>query len=422
MLDGSTVVGSTQTPLRMFTPPMHSRKKLAVVAAATAVFASQATAQDFALRLADGNQALFEPFPTGETVAGPMKGGFYFGVYTSASYDSNFFLDDDYTESELTGTVAPWITYRTDPEGSAKYSFEAKYSPAFRAYWNNSDLNGVDHSGSLAFKYKGSRTTLTLFADYTEVSSADRLSGSFVQGSIFNYGIKGTYQVAPRTSLQAAWTASSSEYDSGGRSGADVYTTQIAGLWEATERIQIGPSLRYTLTESDNTGERDAIAALLKVRYQWGERFFFDAAAGVEFAKNSRQGGGRDAGPAGGLEVQYLISERWTWKGSVNYATVPSPVNANYVVDDFSLFTALVRHFDRGSLEAGVGISFSDYESVGAVTTFREDDQFFHAYLTYRRKLFQDRVSWESSLRYAANDGQKDWSQVQLTTGIGIEF
>ncbi|QJE97056.1 hypothetical protein [Luteolibacter luteus] len=408
----------------MVTPIMHSRKELSpVVVLASALLCSQGFAQDFALRLADGNQALFEPFPIPDAVAVPIKGGFDFGVYASATYDSNFYLDDDYTESEFYGAVSPWISYRSDPEGHARYSFEAKYSPTFLAYWNNSDLNGINQSGSVAFKYQGSRTTLTVFADYSEVSSADRLSGTFVEGSIFSYGIKGTYQIAPRTSLQAAWTASSSDYDSGGRSGADVYTTQLAGLWDATERIQIGPALRYTITESDNTGERDAIAALLKVRYQWGERFFFDASAGVEFAKNSRQGDDYEIGPAGSLEVQYLINERWTLKGSIGYATVPSPVNANYVVDDFSLFTALVRHFDRGgSLEAGIGISFSDYEAVGTVATLREDDQFFHAYLTYRRKLFLDRVSWESSLRYAANDGQKDWSQWQLTTGVGIEF
>lgn len=414
---------STQTLHRMFTPPLNPMKKLAAfAAAASAVFASQVSAQDFALRVADGNRALVEPFLTDAQAVGNLKGGFYFGVDASATYDSNFFLDADYTESELYGSVAPWVTYRTDPEGNAKYSFEARYSPDFRAYWNNSDLNGVDHSGNLAFKYQGSRTTLTAFVDYSEVSSADRLSGTFIQGSILNYGIKGTYQVAPRTSLQAAWTASSSDYDSGGRSGADVYTTQISGLWDATERIRIGPAIRHTLTESDQTGERDAIAGLLKVRYQWGERLFLDASAGLEFAKNSRQGGGREAGPAGGLDAQYVMNERWTFKGSVQYATVPSPINANYVVDDLSFFMAVVRHFDRGSLEAGLGLSFSDYEAVGNVTTFRDDDQFFHAYLTYRRKLFSERVGWESSLRYATNDGQKDWSQWQLSTGVSVEY
>lgn len=407
----------------MFTPPIHSVKKLAVLAAlATAFPASQSSAQDFALRLADGDRALFEPFtPAGEAL-GTLKGGFYFGLDASATYDSNFFLDADYTESEMYASVAPWVAYRSDPEGGARYSIEARYSPVFRAYWNNSDLNGIDHTGSVAFKYQAARTTISLFADYSEVSSADRISGTFIQGSLLSYGIKGSYELGPRTSLQAAWTASSSDYDTGGRAGADVYTTQISGLWDATERIRIGPSIRHTLSESDTTGERDAIAALVKVRYQWGERLFLDADAGVEFAKNSRQGGGRDAGPAGGLEARYDLNERWTWKSSVRYAVVPSPVNANYLVEDLSFFTALVRHFERGSLEAGVGVSFSDYEAVGLVTAPREDDRFFHAYLAYRRKLLSDRVAWDTAVRYAANDGQKDWSQWQISTGFSVEY
>ena len=407
----------------MFTPPPHSRKKLvALVSVASALPASHLHAQDFALRVADGDRALVEPFVTGGEALGNLKGGFYFGADARITYDSNFFLDDDYTESELEGSIAPWVTYRSDPEGSARYSFEARYSPIFRAYWNNSDLNGVDHTGNFAFKFQGSRTTVTLFADYSEVSSADRISGTFVQGSILNYGIKGSYQLAPRTSLQAAWTASMSDYDTGGRSGADVYTTQISGLWDATERIRIGPALRHTLSESDNTGERDAIAALVKLRYQWGERLFFDASAGVEFAKNSRLPGGRDAGPAGGLEAQYVLNERWTWKSSVHYATVPSPINANYIVDDLSFFTSVVRHFDRSSIEAGVGISFTDYEAVGTVTTAREDDQFFHAYLAYRRKFLNDRCGFDTAIRYSTNDGQKDWSQWQISTGLTFEY
>ncbi len=407
----------------MFTPPQHSRERSLVgVALASIALAAPSFAQDFALRVADGDRALVESFLPPADMLGGMKGGFYFGLDATATYDSNFFILQDYPESEFIVDVAPWVVYRSDPEGRAPFSFEARYSPVLHTYWNNSHLNGVDHTGSVEFNYTGSRTKVTAFASYDEVSSADRLSGSFIQGSILNYGIKGSYQLAPRTSLLAAWTASQSEYDSGGRSGADVYTTQISGLWDATERIRIGPALRHTLTESDQTGERDAIAALVKVRYQWGEKLFLDASGGVEFAKNSRLGGGRDAGLTGGLEAQYVLNERWTWKGAIRYANVPSPVNLNYLVDDLSFSTSLVRNFQRGSLEGGVGISFSEYEPVGAVTALRQDDEFLNAYLTYRRKIFSDRISWESSLRAATNDGQKDWSQWQISTGIGIQY
>jgi len=405
----------------MFTPRLHS-SVLAVGAFAFATLATPSSAQDFALRVADGDRALFEGFlPEAEAIGG-LKGGFYFGLDATATYDSNFFIQQDYPESEFTTDLAPWALYRSDPEGGAPFSFEARYSPVFHAYWNNSDLNGIDHTGSVALKYSGARTMLTLFADYDQVSSADRISGGFIQGSILNYGIKGSYQLAARTALLAAWTASQSEYDAGARSGADVYTSQISGLWDATERIRIGPSLRHSLTQSDQTGERDAIAALVKLRYQWGERLFLNAAGGVEFAKNSRLGGGRDSGLTGGLEAQYVINERWTWKSSVQYATVPSPVNLNYLVKDLSFSTSLVRYFERASLEGGVGVSFSEYEAVGAVKVNREDDEFFNAFLTYRRKIFSDRITSETSIRTAVNNGQKDWSQWQISTGLRVEY
>jgi hypothetical protein len=86
-----------------------------------------------------------------------MKGGFYFGLDAEATYDSNFFILQDYPESEFVVDLAPWVMYRTDPEGGAKLSFEARYSPVFHTYWNNSHLNGVDHTGEVAFHFKGGR-------------------------------------------------------------------------------------------------------------------------------------------------------------------------------------------------------------------------------------------------------------------------
>ena len=407
----------------MFTPRLHSvEKTLAAALLALAVFPATSSAQDFALRVAAGDRALVESFLPPTEIIGGLKGGFYFGLDASTTYDSNFFILQDYPESELVTDVSPRVMYRSDPEGGALWSVEARYAPIVHTYWNNSNLDGIDHAGGVTVKYTGARLNLSVFANYDEVSSADRLAGGFIEGSILNYGIKGSYQLAPRTALLAAWTASQSDYDSGARSGADVYTSQISGLWDATERIRVGPVLRHTLTQSDQTGERDAIAALVNLRYKWGERIFLDASGGIEFAKNSRIGGGRDSGLTGGLEAQYILSERWTWKGSVQYATVPSPVNLNYLVEDLSFDTSVVRYFDKGSLEFGVGVSFSEYDPVGTVTTLRDDDEFLHGFITYRRKIFSDRVLWTNSLRVAQNEGQKDWSQYQLSTGISVEY
>lgn len=406
----------------MFPPRLHPLKVRSVsVLLSLAGLAASSIAQDFSLRVGEGDRVLTDSLLPAEAL-GDLKGGFYLGVDGGVTYDSNFFIDDDYTRSELTTAIAPWVAYRTDPEGGAEFSVEARYSPVFRTYLENSDLTGVDQTGSISLKYAGARTGITIYADYAEVSMADRIASGFIQGSIFSYGINGSYQLAPRTALLGSWSASKSDYDSGGRTGADVYTSEIAGLWDATERLRFGPALRHTLTESDSTGERDAIAVLVKTRYQWGEKIILVASGGVEFSKNSRLGGGRESGLTGAFSADYKLSERWTLRGAMRYATVPSPNNLNLLVNDLSFNAAIIRYFGPSSLEFGFGIGSSEYEEVGAIIAARQDDEYLSTYLAYRRKIFAERATFDASIRCSTNDGQKDWSQWQLSTGLSFEF
>lgn len=406
----------------MFPPRLLPIKThAAVVLLAFAGLADFTLAQDFSLRVGDGDRTLTDTLLPSEAF-GNLKGGVYLGADCRVIYDSNFFLDEDYTRSELTTSVAPWVVYRTDPEGGAEFSLEARYSPQFRTYLENSDLTGVDHTASFSLKYAGARTSIKVHADYAEVSMADRIASGFIEGSIFSYGINGSYQLAPRTSLLASWSASKSDYDSGGRTGADVYTSEIAGLWDATERLRFGPALRHTLTESDATGERDAIAVLVKTRYQWGDKIMLVASGGLEFSKNSRLGGGRESGLTGGFSIYYTLSERWTLKGDLRYATVPSPNNLNLLVNDLSFNAAIIRYFGPSSLEFGFAISSSDYEEVGLTAAAREDDQFLSSYLAYRRKIFAERATFDALIRCSTNEGQNDWSQWQLSAGLTVDF
>lgn len=406
----------------MLSPRLHPLKiRFAALLLSMAGSMVSSRAQDFTLRVSEGDRVLDNSLLPAEMLGG-VKGGFFFGVDGSVTYDSNFFIADDYNSSELTTVVAPWVVYRTDPEGGAEFSIDARYSPAFRTYLENSDLSGVDHTGGISLKYQGGRTQLSIYADYAEVALADRIAGGFIEGSIFNYGINGSYQLAPRTSLLASWSASQSDYDAGGRSGADVYTSELAGLWNATERLRFGPAIRHTLTESDSTGERDAIALLVKTRYQWGEKVMLAASGGIESSKNSRQPGGRESGFTGAFSADYRLSDRWTLRGALRYATVPSPNDLNLLVNDLSFTVGVIRYFGPSSLEFGLGIGSSEYEAVGAIAALRQDDEYFSSHLIYRRKLFADRATFDASIRCTTNDGQKDWSQWQVSTGISVEF
>lgn len=401
---------------------MHPHRPIFTLAAVfLAGLQPRAGAQDFSLRVGEGARTISDAFfPS--AVLGVVKGGFYFGVDGMVTYDSNFFIDSDYTESELTTEITPWIAYRTDPEGRAEFSIEARYAPNVLIYANNSNLDGIDHNGELSIKYQGSRTTVSAYLNYSEVSSADRIAGGFVQGSILTYGVSGSYQLAPRTALLAGWSASMSDYSSGGRSGADVYVGEVAGLWDATTRLRVGPSLRYSVTESDSTGTRDAVGLLALARYRWGERIVLDAELGTEISKNSRMGGGWETGPVGGLAAEYTLNERWTFRGAIRYSTVPSPNNLNYLVNDLSFSTSVIRNFERSALEFGSGLSFTDYEAVGAVAGPRDDEEYFSAYLAYRRELVENRMDFESMIRVSTNSGQKDWSQWLISMGLNVKF
>lgn len=406
----------------MSSPRLHSPTALACLGAALlAVPASAEPSQNFTLRLGANGRDPLAPFFPSEAVAG-LKGGFYFGLVTNATYDSNFFLLDDYAQSELTTVVAPWAAYRSDPEGGARFSLEASYSPAYSAFAENSDLNDLDHSGNVALNYDGGRSSGSVYVDYTEITAADRLAGGFVDASILNYGIKGAYEVGPRTTVYASWDASKSDFQTAGRTGADVYSGELSGLWEASERLRFGPAIRYSVIEADTIGTRDAVSLLLNARYKSGERLTFAGFGGLEFEKNSRNGGDWEPAFIGALSADYRLNDRWSFQTSVRYATVPSPIDVNYQVNDLSFTASLVRQFDRATLEMGLGVNFSDFEQVGIVAANQDDEEFRTAYLVYRRQLFSERLSFDSSIRCAANDGQREWSQWQISTGLRLEY
>lgn len=356
-------------------------------------------------------------------IEGKLKGDFSYGLGIYSVYNSNFFLTKNDEESELTTTLVPWLHYTSDPEGGAMISVVANYTPSWNTYLENSDLNEFDHAGNITLSFTGGKSQLDVFARYVEISGSDRLTGAFVQGSVMTAGIRASRKIATRTTLYAGWSYSSSDYGSGDFEGAEFYTTYFGGLWEATPRISFGPTLRYTIGQSDNTGTRDAWALLLETQYRVGERLWLSASIGPEFARNS--GNSNDdsgLGLTGSVAARYVINERWTWKNSLRTDTVPSPDETNYLVYNVAFNSALQRQLRRGSFGFGLQYDFSAYEDVGDVATDIDDEHYTSLFINYQRPLFKDRVNFNAEARYTFNNGQEDWSQWQLSAGLGVSF
>lgn len=387
-----------------------------------------AAAEDFSLRVADSNPLGIGNFVPSRLdlakasgIEGGIKGAFGYGLGFQTVYDSNFNLTEENEESEVSALFQPWLNYTSDPEGGASFSLSANYQPTYNAYLDNSDLNGLNHSGDVTLSWIGGRTEVSVFASYSELSGTDRLSGSFTSGSVFSGGLRATRQIAPRTSLNGSLSYSQSGYSSGDNEGSQIFTGSFGGIWNATERTGIGSSIRYSQTESDNTGTREAWALLAELRYRAGERIWLSASLGPEFTSDS-ESGGNDVGVSAAINARYMINERWSWVNSLGTDTVASPSDTGYLVNNVNLSTALEHQLLRGSITGGLSLDYSDYQSVAEVLVERENEENLSLFLAYNRNLFSERVAFDSSVRYRVNSGDRDWSQWELSAGLNVPF
>ncbi|MEO5917547.1 MAG: hypothetical protein ABIS50_25180 [Luteolibacter sp.] len=412
----------------MFSTPRISTSKVTIaLLGAWLPLSCPVNGQDFTTQVGSPDSlSLVNLVPLGEGLnfgSGPgLKGGFAYGLGVQTVYDSNLFLSEDDPESEVSTNLSPWLSYTTDPEGGAKFTIAANYHPVARAYINNPDLNSFDQSGDISMTIIGAKTVITAYTRLSEISGTDRLSGQFVNGSLLSTGVAAAYQIAPRTSLSTSWTAAMSDYGTSSLDGAEIYTGQFGGYWSATERFSFGPAIRYTTTKSDNTGTRDAWALYMQAQYKVGERIYVTGALGVEYAKSSRDDESSTVGMTGNFNATYAISELWAWRSTIQYITIPSPTDTNYVVNNLLISNGVDRNLLRATVGAGVDLNFSNYEGVGTVGTQLGNESNVSTYLSYRRKLFSERLDFQSKIRYSVNDGQVDWNQFQIFAGLDVQF
>lgn len=418
----------------MIRPPRTTidRSLVAKIIAGTGVLmhlCCVAAAQNFTSQAVNNGAIGFSGFiPIGNGVdlnfgPGPgIKGGMAYGIAAEAIYDSNFLLSENNPKSELTTTITPWVNYRTDPEGGAPFSVAANYRPVVQTFLENSNLNGINQSGDVSMQWQGSKTTITAFGSYVEIAGTDPILNQFVSGSFLNGVLTAAYQIAPRTTLFASGTASISQYETAALEGAKIYTTAFGAMWLATERLKFGPAFRYTTATSENTGDFDAMAFSIQGEYKVGERIQIIGSLGLESANDSRSSGSGRSGLTGGLTANYAVTERLAWTNSVQYVTVPSPSEQNFVVNNLSLSTALYRQLLRGNVGAGLSMNVGVFEGVGPVGVQLEDENNYGIFVTYRRNFFLERLEFDSRIRYSINRGNSDWSQLQVSAGLRLQF
>src|SRR5690606_25826649 len=107
------------------------------------------------------------------------------------------------------------------------------------------------------------------------------------------------------------------DYEEGGFAGFSDYATSVGGFWAATELLSIGPSIGYTTSRSDNTGDFDSWSLSGNVTYQASMRIQLAASLGIQYSKYSQNPSSNGANAIGSLNASYQINELWQWSNSI---------------------------------------------------------------------------------------------------------
>ena len=419
----------------------YSSATVYLAASAIILAAVRLSAQNFTARSANlGPFGVNGPLPFGlisEFGGGPeLKGGFSYGLGLASTYYSNVLLSEDNPENDVFLSVSPTLSYSTDPEGGARVAFSANYAPAASASLNNSDYNSFDQSGNVSLIISGSRTTISAFAGISQVSGADSLalSKGFFTGTAVSLGLQAGYQLAPRTSVSAGLSSATTDYgdgtasgNSGGGSavGFNGYSLNLAASWAASARFSFGPSLSYSTSSSDNTGDINSWGLSAVGSYKVSEKIDVAASIGGQYSDYSEAGASGGLSPTGSLNANYRIDELWSWSGTIQSGLTPSPIKRDYVINGWSISSNLSRQLLIGSVGLGVNMDFSNFERAeltGKSQTILDSQQNIGLILSYSRPFFRDRVGFTSSLGYTVNYGDIEYSQFQLNAGLSMAF
>ena len=264
---------------------MHAKSKLLPLAVAVVIapllLSENAAAQDVNIHPSD----LFETPQEGIETALPRssrdsdswKDYTHLSLSASVSGESNVFLDNQENEqSDTIFRISPTLSFTTPGIGSGDQKLSVYYTPSYRIYSNNSDLNDLDHTFRFKFDNDSQitlpKTTISFDLGYDQTQSSDRLNGGLVGRESINAGVRVSHSLTGKTNLNLSADAQSNSYDSpdtinrsfdanntNQRNNADLlddftYNLRASLTYQVTSKISVGPYVGYGITDVSGSG------------------------------------------------------------------------------------------------------------------------------------------------------------------------
>ena len=375
---------------------MRTKSKLLPLAVAVVIapllLSENAAAQDVNIHPSD----LFETPQEGIETALPRssrdsdswKDYTHLSLNASVRGESNVFLDNSENEqSDTIFTIAPTLSFTTPGLGSEDRKLSIYYTPSYRIYSNNSDLNGLDHTFRFSFDNDSQitlpKTTISFDLGYDQSQSSDRRTGGFVGRDSVNAGVRVSHRLTGKTNLNLSASAQTNSYDNNNNGNNNVnnnadllddvsYNARASLTYQVTSKISVGPYVGYGITDIsgsgggvENTQDRTNYSAGITGTYEASGKTAFTGSFGwTTYEFDGPGAGDGDHSLTYRIGLSHQLGPRTSMRASIwsDYKPSNSIGNTSYIATGASLSLSW-QPTDRWSHSLSVTYENDDYLS-----------------------------------------------------------
>lgn len=343
----------------------------------------------------------------------------------SAMYDDNIEISSSNRKKDFVYTLSPGVLFGLGDYIQKESNFiTLEYVPSLILYNHYSSLNTLDQHLRFDGQYSFARLRLGSYFEYDKLTGPNRDIGARVSSELYATGVKASYNVSDRTSLDTDAGVTFVHYQH--QIGSKELVNHDSLNYHLTPKVTVGVGGAFGVLQPENGGTQTYQQALFRVQFASTAKLSFTGNAGVEFRQFSGVSGTR-ATPVFGLSANYELSPstKLTLSGSRNVTNSSATAGAG---DNFTAtrFSAEITQHVIGDFSLGLegGYENDAYSQAAAATTGlqqREDNYFFfHPSLTYHLKDWAD-----ISLSYARRDNISNVSRNAFRGNqvwVGVRF
>jgi hypothetical protein len=345
------------------------------------------------------------------------------GVYSTnptMGYTGNGISPSDSGEGDFSMTLGGNLSYGS---GNSDWTYSVAYSGGYSHSFNLEDLSGYSQSASASLSRDGGRWNAMLGLSLSIGSGANRQYQAVVDETSLGISLGGSYEVSPKTSINASLGTSVSIANGGNTSGSDnagSLTGNLAAMWRYSPLLQFGPGLRFSQESGDNGQDRTSVGPTINANYRLSRKISVNGQIGLDFAQYD--GGTSDPSVSTSIGAAYAISKLWSMNASLSRGAQADMSGTGGFNESTSFNLAAQRRIRKASLSAGLSYAMDDALSSTGSRTSENDrrDLGFNASLTM--PIFAGRASASTFLSTQDQSENKSSDSGNFTAGFSISY